>query len=1105
MAREPFGSRHKQPPSSSFASSFLPLQPLPIVMTENMKQVETHDARNTKDAEPSANPPSYEYATGGQSPVNKNHNGAAASAAPKLGPSIPYASPSAPLAGPSGSNVYSYQHPVSGHVITTPLPPDHPEMICLQAGSHIRSTRFGLLGVLAAVFWFPLGIGRDSRASPLERRKRSRKLNPAQKKLFRKLLNVLGEIIDDKGHFSTDDDAISAILEDTDAESESEEKKGVYIEDAREASRQPPFLQGDKANEMKEASKETKNILHFRELCESHGQLTGQIRGSLNALGGGGRTAKALERMHTTIDDIKACFVVDGEKIQRLDPSIFKASLDACHVAASEVMMAFKELGVYNKVLFDILGKIMEQLQVFVYHLTPIMSLIIILGRGPLTSFAGAYRTCCADQYLDDVFEPLVKYFDSFINELTNIADKEIAAIRQAQDFRSQRYLNLTTVATFLSSVTVSTLQITADDGVSSLASVTNTLWLISLVFSTASAVYSLLMMTWRQSSVCQPNLALPSFLDLWFRNGPMYALIVAVMTFSIGSCLLAFHIADEQGVLVSAIVPTAFAGIHAYGIFIFSVWFLLEQWKDKHTESWRRINDIYLGPFKESVKYGAEMIKEYGGQATTQIKEMRVAARNWCTTLWRRRVVLPSVDAAEPDIEPGVVFDSFNALDPESLFPTSEGKGDESDVPESVHTDTVQAIPEGIPDAAEEEAKYNPFESLLHFSPDGFLLACAHGNNVTIYEVEDKFNVLTIITTPLGDQVKQISWNPGTYGYRYWQKLNDLTSDLLVRSSESVSSWSIRRSESTKFESSLLGVLKEAVLFVRWTGIEDAGVEGFVCASNTTVRLFSAKCEELRSFEIARMREISRISHALLFRNRYLICLTDDRDNSFDCLLIVDSRTDAVQRFVPDRFYRPSAELTQEHYRSTCAVRLGHSSMSVSSDSKKILLHGSDAGVQIAELSISESGEDLSITEDYLLWDRTYFDEEMTQPEGTAAFHGADDKMIIGYSANEVVVLYRWPYNFSALHIFSTPTTDAILEIPMSFTVNRGPESDPYMLAFSDKCGSVMIWSIQSNNQLSECPSARSFTVHDRRNGRQQDPTIRTGKFLLLNPPTSS
>ena len=74
--------------------------------------------------------------------------------------------------------------------------------------------------------------------------------------------------------------------------------------------------------------------------------------------------------------------------------------------------------------------------------------------------------------------------------------------IRQAQDISSQRYLNLTTVATFLSSVTATTLQITAGDQQSVLSIIMNTMWFTSLVFSTASAVYSLLIMTWRQSPV---------------------------------------------------------------------------------------------------------------------------------------------------------------------------------------------------------------------------------------------------------------------------------------------------------------------------------------------------------------------------------------------------------------------------------------------------------------------------------------------------------------------------------------------------------------------------------------------------------------------------
>ena len=78
----------------------------------------------------------------------------------------------------------------------------------------------------------------------------------------------------------------------------------------------------------------------------------------------------------------------------------------------------------------------------------------------------------------------------------------DIPAIRQSQEFVSQRYLNLTTIATFLSSVTATTLQISAGSSDSILATVTNTFWFISLVFSAASAVYSLLEMTWRRSPV---------------------------------------------------------------------------------------------------------------------------------------------------------------------------------------------------------------------------------------------------------------------------------------------------------------------------------------------------------------------------------------------------------------------------------------------------------------------------------------------------------------------------------------------------------------------------------------------------------------------------
>ena len=82
--------------------------------------------------------------------------------------------------------VYHYMNPMTHENVASLLPPNHPEMVCLQAGQHVPKTRYGILGafllfvlfcslhcpsfpctylcckypgILAAVFWFPLGIG----------------------------------------------------------------------------------------------------------------------------------------------------------------------------------------------------------------------------------------------------------------------------------------------------------------------------------------------------------------------------------------------------------------------------------------------------------------------------------------------------------------------------------------------------------------------------------------------------------------------------------------------------------------------------------------------------------------------------------------------------------------------------------------------------------------------------------------------------------------------------------------------------------------------------------------------------------------------------------
>ena len=72
-------------------------------------------------------------------------------------PSYPMQPSSIPRMPPT--TVYNYVNPQTGEQIASLLPPDHPQMVCLQQGQHLRETKYGLLGVLAAVFWFPLGVG----------------------------------------------------------------------------------------------------------------------------------------------------------------------------------------------------------------------------------------------------------------------------------------------------------------------------------------------------------------------------------------------------------------------------------------------------------------------------------------------------------------------------------------------------------------------------------------------------------------------------------------------------------------------------------------------------------------------------------------------------------------------------------------------------------------------------------------------------------------------------------------------------------------------------------------------------------------------------------
>ncbi|KIJ68101.1 hypothetical protein HYDPIDRAFT_148404 [Hydnomerulius pinastri MD-312] len=110
------------------------------------------------------NPPAYEFVAA-QGPSEDAQVPVASGKQPK--PPVPQGPPIPPMISVHGRpaptmhqpTIYHYQNPLTGDHLASLLPPDHPEMMCLQQGGHISQTKFGILGVLAAIVWFPLGVG----------------------------------------------------------------------------------------------------------------------------------------------------------------------------------------------------------------------------------------------------------------------------------------------------------------------------------------------------------------------------------------------------------------------------------------------------------------------------------------------------------------------------------------------------------------------------------------------------------------------------------------------------------------------------------------------------------------------------------------------------------------------------------------------------------------------------------------------------------------------------------------------------------------------------------------------------------------------------------
>ncbi|KAJ7167367.1 WD40-repeat-containing domain protein [Mycena crocata] len=199
-----------------------------------------------------------------------------------------------------------------------------------------------------------------------------------------------------------------------------------------------------------------------------------------------------------------------------------------------------------------------------------------------LQVYQGQFRYPAVQRYVHDLTAEMGEHIDSITSTLVMFVEVGVPTIRFGQKHKtdnlvsSQSHLNLSTVATFFSAVTATTLQFSFELTATPIQDAVNCFWFASLVFSIAAAVNSLLGLTWKQAMYRSPGHRVPWWVLIWIKRSPLVFLVMSVACFSIGLCLFAY--ASNQAP-VTSIITTIFTVFTSFGLAAVSTWFASERY----------------------------------------------------------------------------------------------------------------------------------------------------------------------------------------------------------------------------------------------------------------------------------------------------------------------------------------------------------------------------------------------------------------------------------------------------------------------------------------------------------------------------------------------
>ncbi|KAI6029590.1 hypothetical protein BKA83DRAFT_4220783, partial [Pisolithus microcarpus] len=209
--------------------------------------------------------------------------------------------------------------------------------------------------------------------------------------------------------------------------------------------------------------------------------------------------------------------------------------------------------------------------------------------------FAGQFKYPAVQRYIHDLASEMGGHIDRITNTLRMFIEVGVPTIRCAQQHAASNLLTLSTVATFFSGVTATTLQNSYHSTATVLGRGVNAFWFSSLVFSIAAAVNSLVGLSWRMAMYRSPGHRVPWWVLIWIHRSPLVFLVMSVACFS-GR--------------ITSIITTVFTAFTSFGLAAVSAWFASERWTFLKYRGQKWLADVLGEAWEDVVEFCAGVIE---------------------------------------------------------------------------------------------------------------------------------------------------------------------------------------------------------------------------------------------------------------------------------------------------------------------------------------------------------------------------------------------------------------------------------------------------------------------------------------------------------------